>query len=375
MTALRRQLHIFPTFALGGAQRRFIQLATQIPGWHHVIVSLSGDKDAQKSLPAHVSHTMECIEVKPSKLLSLQNIRAFSKMFRNVEPDLLCTYNWGSIEAALANRLGRRMPHLHFEDGFGPEEATRTLPQRNLFRRCVLTGKVHVVVPSWGLKTIAAQRWGIPPARLHFLPNGVDLKRFSPTPHTPSDTPSPLTIGSVGALRPEKNFSRLINVVSALNGKVSLTIVGNGPQYAHLQELASKSSREVIFAGAIEDPSSAYRCFDIFALTSDTEQMPLTILEAMASGLPIVATDVGDIKTMVSKENQEFIVPPTDENQLTAALNQLIEDAALRNSIGEANRQVAEARFGEAKMRADYAALFDRVTGVKQQLHHLHQQG
>jgi glycosyltransferase involved in cell wall biosynthesis len=97
---------------------------------------------------------------------------------------------------------------------------------------------------------------------------------------------------------------------------------------------------------------------DIFALSSDTEQMPMSVLEAMAAGLPVAATNVGDVAGMLAPENHSCVVP-LDATALAAALSNLRDNAPLRRTIGAANRAKAEHDYADATMFASYAALFD----------------
>ncbi|WOI51986.1 glycosyltransferase family 4 protein [Parvularcula sp. LCG005] len=357
----RRALHVFPTFAMGGAQRRFLQLVNGLPEWEHVVVALDGNQQAAEALPLQASVTLDEVALDKASVLSLRNLRTLRALFRRAEADLLCTYNWGSIEAALANRLTARLPHVHFEDGFGPEEAGGTIARRDQFRRFVLGGRSHIVVPSNGLAGIAADRWKIPASRLHLMRNGVDLQRFQPA----AAPDRPVTIGSVGALRPEKNMGRLLRAVSAMETPAAVVLVGEGAERASLETLTADLNLNCHFTGNLPDPSGAYHEFDIFALTSDTEQMPLTVLEAMACALPIVATDVGDVADMVSEQNRPFIVPRHDEAALTDALSQLSSDASLRAALGAANRQRAEEVFGENVMVDAYRNLFARTVAQR----------
>ena len=122
----------------------------------------------------------------------------------------------------------------------------------------------------------------------------------------------------------------------------------------------------VLFAGHVPEPAPLYRAFDVFALTSDTEQMPMTVLEAMAASLPVAATDVGDIKAMLAPENSAFIIP-RDDRALADALLALLRQPELRRSLGAANRARAEREYDQEIMFRNYAALFqgdDAATAV-----------
>ncbi len=170
-------------------------------------------------------------------------------------------------------------------------------------------------------------------------------------------------IGTVAALRPEKNLARLLRAFRLVVDVVParLVIAGDGPERPGLERLTGDLGLgdRVRFTGHLDDPAALYRTLDIFALSSDTEQMPLSVIEAMASGLPVAATAVGDVAAMLAAENQPFVTPLEDA-ALAGAIAALARDAASRAGIGAANRAKA-AEFGEAAMVAAWRALFDNV--------------
>jgi glycosyltransferase involved in cell wall biosynthesis len=353
--ALRRLLHVFPSFSVGGAQARLAAIANHFGrSYAHIVVAMDGQLTCRDRLRPDLDVSFPPVPVMPGRTLA--NLRTFRRALRALRPDVLLTSNWGSIEWAMANALVR-IPHVHLEDGFGPEERDRQMPRRVLARR-ILLRSATVVVPSLTLQRIATQTWRLPARRLRYIPNGVDLARFAPTGGQSNETP---VIGLVAALRPEKNVGRLLLAAARIAPSVAfrIVIVGDGSERPALESQASTLglSDRTTFAGALGDPSAAYRGFDIFALSSDTEQMPLSVLEAMASGLPVASTDVGDVRTMVAQENAAAIVP-RDDAALADALAGLLADPARRRAIGAANRRAAESRFDEQAMFAAHGALF-----------------
>jgi glycosyltransferase involved in cell wall biosynthesis len=158
-------------------------------------------------------------------------------------------------------------------------------------------------------------------------------------------------IGTIAALRPEKNLARLLHAFALLDGAPRLVIVGDGPERHELEALASTLcvADRVMFAGHSTTPESWLAAFDIFALSSDTEQMPLSLLEAMAAGLPVAATDVGDVRAMVAAENQPFVVP-RDATALAGALRALLASPDLVRETGRANAAAASERFSQERM-------------------------
>jgi glycosyltransferase involved in cell wall biosynthesis len=352
-------LSVFSTFAVGGPQVRFATLANRLGArFRHAIVAMDGDHGCAERLLPGLDVTWPKVPVRKGETLA--NLRAFRGALREIRPDVLVTYNWGTIEWALAN-FWPVARHVHIEDGFGPEEQSSQIPRRVWTRRLALSRRI-VVVPSRTLWTIATEIWRLPDARLRYIPNGVDLSRFAA--RDTQAVPGPVTIGTVAALRPEKNLARLLHAFALLPERLDarLMIVGDGPERATLEALARELGRasQVHFTGHVADPAPLYARFDVFAMSSDTEQMPISVLEAMAAGLPVASTDVGDVRSMLADENAAFVVTRETPADLAQALSQLAGNPARRRAIGDANRAKAARDFDEASMVEAYGVLFGR---------------
>jgi glycosyltransferase involved in cell wall biosynthesis len=352
-------VHVFPGFGIGGAQVRFAALANHFGSrFRHIVVSLDGNIKCCDRLRPEVDVVFPTVNA--PKRATLKNIWAFRELLKTWRPGLLVTNNWGAIEWAMAN-LFPIARHIHIEDGFGPEERDRQLPRRALIRRLVLA-RSTVVLPSRNLHRIATTVWKLPAARVLYIPNGIDLERFAATRATARAINAPPVIGTVAALRTEKNLPRLLRAFAALTSTAQLVIAGDGPERAGLEALARSLGlgERVQFTGYIDDPAPLYAGFDVFALSSDTEQMPLSVIEAMASGLPVVATDVGDVRAMLAADNAPF-VGRLDETDLTRSLAALLGDPMLRARIGAANQAKARAEFDQAVMFRAYGALWSNA--------------
>jgi glycosyltransferase involved in cell wall biosynthesis len=354
----RVAFHVTPSFAPGGAQVRAAQIMNHLgPDYRHAIVSLDGDFSAGARLGPATDWRPLTISRSRNPLTMALRLR---RLLRSHNPDLVLTYNWGAIDAVVA-ATSLRLPIIHTEDGFGAEEAEGQKRRRVVFRRFALQSTYRVVAPSYLLVDIMHRIWRLPPVRVQYIPNGVDTSRF--VPRLPSRNAGPAVIGTACHLRPEKRIDLLLSLFARIASAhdVQLHIAGDGPERTKLQELARELGvgNQVRFHGHQEDLPAFYSNLDIFAMTSSTEQMPLSVLEAMASGLPVVSTDVGDVRHMVSPENKPYIV--TDPNAWTAAAGQLLTDITLRQGTGAANRRHCVDAFGLHTMLRQYEVLYEQA--------------
>jgi glycosyltransferase involved in cell wall biosynthesis len=364
----RHLLHVFSTFGIGGPQVRFAQVANGLGSkYRHKIVAMDGNYACAERLDPELDAVMVPMPIEKGRGLSRANLRSFRALLKRLRPDLLLTYNWGAVECALSNRFAPICRNVHLEDGFGPDEADgNQLARRVWMRRLALGGSTEIVVPSRMLERIVTQNWRLSPRRVSYIANGIDCDRFAQAPQAGLLNPkfsSSLLVGAVSGLRPEKNLARLVRAVAALPAELDahLVLVGEGPERPAIEALACSLGFEdrILLTGAVANPEAVLGRFDVFAMSSDTEQMPISLLEAMAAGLPVVATDVGDIREMVAPENRDLIVDRSDETGFTAALAALLRDPERRRRLGEANRERARAEFDESRMIAAYDRLFE----------------
>jgi glycosyltransferase involved in cell wall biosynthesis len=364
-----RILHAHSTFSLGGKEARAVRLMN---AWghraEHTIWSAMPDQLSARDaiapgIEVDFPSDAPSLTGRPSPG-RLRRLAAFMRGF-----DLVLTYNWGAFDAVMARRLWGGPPLVHHEDGFNEDEAKRLKPARNLYRRFGLPAADALVVPSRRLERIALTQWGQPPERLHRISNGIPVKRFAGPPSQPiagfDRRPGEVVAGTIAGLRAVKNLPRLVRAFSAAipaGVEARLIIVGEGPERGRIETetLAWGVEQITLMPGFMADPANWIGQFDIFALSSDSEQFPISLVEAMAAGLPCVSTDVGDVRDMVSEENRFAI---GDEAVLTTSLARLLADADLRRSVGEANRQVAAQAYDESVMISRYAELYGEALG------------
>lgn len=366
-----RILHAHSTFSLGGKEARAVRLMNAFgdAAEHVVLTSVPGATAARDAIAkgVRVSFPDDAppLTGKPTPA-RLRRLARYAKGF-----DLVLSYNWGAFDMVMARRLFGGPPLIHHEDGFNEDEAAKLNPKRNLYRRAGLPAVHRLVVPSKTLETIARRTWRQPERRVERIPNGIPIARYKVAPDGDAipglhASPDGIVIGTVAGLRKVKNLPRLVRAFAAMRDKEArLVIVGTGPESEAIAAEARRCgvAERVHLPGFLADPARWIGLFDIFALSSDSEQFPISLVEAMAAGLPAVCTGVGDVRAMVSSDNLPLVVDPGDEAAFAAALDSLAERSDLRRAIGLANREKAAAEYDEAAMIARYAALYGEAIG------------
>lgn len=357
---MRTLLHAFSTFDLGGAQARFVQLARAYGGrYRHLIVSMDGCAGAGHKLGSEIDWRLMPITNRRGGALA--NRAAFRAALAEWQPDLLLSYNWGAIEWAAGN-LPRRLPQVHVEDGFGPAEAQRQFARRVWTRRLLLgVGHATVVVPSQRLAE-HARGWWVPSARLRYIANGVPVAAGAqPRPPVPADRP--LVIGTVAVLRAEKNLARLLRAfaVARQQHALRLVIVGDGPERARLQTLAAELgiAADVEFTGYLAQPQQRLAGIDLFALSSDTEQQPMALLEAMAQGVPVFSTRVGDVHHMLPAEAAAAALCAPEDQAYAQTLLTVLARRAAWPAWAAAGLQHVRRHYAFDDMVARWGRVFD----------------
>jgi glycosyltransferase involved in cell wall biosynthesis len=259
---------------------------------------------------------------------------------------------------------------VHHEDGFNEDEAGGLRRDRNLYRRLALGAAHAVVVPSRSLERIALDTWKQPRGRVHRIANGIATSLYAADPDPRGipgfvRKPKEVVIGTVAGLRAVKDLPQLVRAAGGLSSRFRLVIVGEGPERPAIEQAAMAMGIDdrVLLPGFLDRPYRFMRHFDLLALSSRSEQFPISVVEAMAAGLPIVAPPVGDVPQMVAAENAPFITDHHGEVRLRDAMQALAQDADLRARVGAANRMKAQAEYDEGAMIARYAALYAEAMG------------
>ncbi len=370
-----RLLHLHSSFQAGGKELRAARLMTLFgPGVSHTVVSAQpGALGAAAAIDPGI--TVDFPATFPP-LAGFPSPGRLEKIARAMAGfDLVLTYNWGAMDAVMAHTLFAGMhrlpPLVHHEDGFNQDEAGGLKHSRNWYRRIALGRAAGLIVPSQRLEAIALGPWAQPPGRVHRIANGIPTAAYAGKPK-PNAIPrvikrkGELWLGTLAGLRPVKNLPRLVRAFAALPDGWQLVILGEGAEREAIRAAAIELEigHRVHLPGFVARPAEAVGLFDLFAMSSDSEQFPLAVVEAMAAGLAVVAPAVGDVAAMVAPENAPFVVAPGSGDALADALVRLAGDPQLRRKVGEANRARAWAEYDEAPMLAAYRRVYADALGT-----------
>jgi glycosyltransferase involved in cell wall biosynthesis len=362
-----RLLHLHSTFDLGGKEARAVRLMNAFgDAFVHDIVSAVPEAvgAARQIAPPVEARVLQDFPPLAGRL-TLAKLKAIAAAIIRGNYDLVLTYNWGALDGVMANRLFAHRPLVHHEDGFNDDA-------RVLYRRLALPSASALVVPSEVLERIALGPWKQPRGRVVRIPNGIDSALFAAPPPAGSipgfeRREGEVIVGTLAGLRKVKNLPRLVRAFAAATRIVSvparLVIVGEGPEREAILAAAADAgiADRLLMPGFLGKPETCVGHFDIFALSSDSEQFPLSLVEAMAAGLPAVSTDVGDVRAIVSERNRPMIARVDDDMVLGRLLARMIGDPLLRAELGAANRARVVAEYDEAVMVERYRDVYSRA--------------
>jgi sugar transferase (PEP-CTERM/EpsH1 system associated) len=292
------------------------------------------------------------------------------RLFRETRPDIIHTHAWGTlIEGLVAARLARVPVVVHGEHG--------TLQLRGYQRwvqRRAWSAADRVLAVSSRLAERMSAETGFPLRRIETIRNGVDLTRFGRVSRAKARAAlglshGELAIGTLGRLVPVKNQALLIDAARLLHERgveATVMIAGDGPlrQELEAQAAAAGVGDRVRLLGHRSDPEVVLSALDVYVLTSTSEGLPNTVLEAMATGLPVVVTQVGGADELVQHNVTGFLVPSAAPDALARTLATLLGDEGLRRTTGAAARIRAETEFGLSGMIRRYQALYTASADV-----------
>ncbi|HQY46113.1 MAG TPA: glycosyltransferase [Usitatibacteraceae bacterium] len=347
-----RILHTESSLGWGGQEIRVLTEARGVARRGNAVAIAAPEES--RILQAAAGYGVEAIAL-PIARKSVQGLLALTGLLRGRQFDILNTHSsTDSWLASVAACLQRHPPPIvrtrHISAPVPRNFATRWL-YRSATRRIVTTGE--------RLRLQVIEETGVDPGHVVSIPTGIDLDRFRPGPAAQARADLGLAvdgrvIGIVATLRSWKGHRYLFEAFAGLaDRQARLVVVGDGPQREALEALAKELAIEprVTFAGNREDVAPWLRALDLFCLPSyANEGVPQALMQAMASGLPVISTPVGSIAEIVEDGVSGVLVPPEDANALRAAIESLLADGSRRARLATAAREAALRRFGEERM-------------------------
>jgi sugar transferase (PEP-CTERM/EpsH1 system associated) len=368
--------HVIFRLGTGGLENGLVNLINNLPKekYRHAIICMT-DYTHFRDRIHRDDVDIYCLNKKEGKDL-LVYYRLW-KLLSKLKPDVIHTRNLSALEAQLPAYLAGIKRRIHGEHGRDVEDLDGTNFKHTQLRRFFRLF-VHRYVPmSRDLETWLIRQIKVAPKKVTQIYNGVDMAKFAPTQNKPSSLlPANfqendlIIIGTVGRQAPVKDPVTLLQAFilwakakPKLAEKTRLVMVGNGSLHQLLQQQAQESglAHLIWLAGDRSDVAQLMQAFDIFVLPSISEGISNTILEAMASGLPVIATRVGGNPELVVDQQSGFLVDRQNPQALADAINHYVEHPGTIRQHGEFGRQVCEQRFSLQRMLSDYMSVYDQV--------------
>lgn len=357
--AAMRIVHVVQGLGIGGQERLVMYLSHELAARGHepliVTLSLGGDVRAE-------SNGIPVVDAIRGDHADASLVARLAQLLHKARADVVHTHNPApmlhAMPAALLARVRRRVHTKHGANVYG---------RRALWAARAMVRTLHAVVAvSPQTADVARIKEKVPEGRLRVIPNGIPLRPFHPDGAARARVRADLgiaadafVIGSVGRLAAEKDYPLLVRAVSRLlSEQVRLVLVGEGDARADIERaIPPELARHVILTGARRDVPSLLASFDLFALSSRTEGLPLAVPEAMASALPVVATGVGGIPSVVPA-TCGVLVPAGDEAALAKAIGALARDRDRCRAMGAASRSYALETFSIERMADAYERIY-----------------
>lgn len=360
-------MHVVHSLDIGGLENGVVNLINNLNHelFEHKLccIKRSGPLAERISRPG-----IEIIEMRSGEGNQLTLPFRLARLFREKRPDIVHTRNWGTVDAIIGAKLAGTRTIIHGEHGREYHDIEGKNARRNLIRRMLSYLVDRYIVVSDELKLWLIEKVGVPARKVTKIVNGVDVEKFNDRDKRAARRrfgygDGLKIIGTVGRLDPVKGQRYLIAAFAELQRRhpnALLLIVGDGPCRSELETLAGSLSigHKILFTGERQDIPDLLKAMDLFVLPSLAEGISNTILEAMATGLPVVATRVGGNPELVADGLTGLLVPKGDSGALASAIAQYLLSPDLMKRHGTAARERAISRFALSGMIDAYQKLY-----------------
>ncbi|MFZ6645826.1 TIGR03088 family PEP-CTERM/XrtA system glycosyltransferase [Undibacterium sp. TJN25] len=369
-------VHLLYRLDFGGLETLVAECVNRMPAdkYRHAIVCLTdytafSQKITRPGVEIHALH-------KPPGL-GLGTHAKLWKLLRKLKPAILHTYNLAAIEYSFTAAMAGVPVRIHAEHGRDLSDPQGKNPKHNMLRRLLIPFIDCYVPVSRDLRQWLKDVIRVPEDKNLLINNGVDTAHFHPALGQASQEDAaarPFVVGTVGRVQDIKNhkglviaFQRLLELLPEYKDRLRLQIVGDGPLMAQLKEQVQTAglSEHIWLAGARADIADLMRGFSVFVLPSFAEGTPVTLLEAMSSGLPVIASAVGGIPDVVSEQHTGILIQATDHEAIAASLADYYRQPEKAAAHGAAGRLLVEQRYSIAAMLLNYTRLYDALCQAK----------
>lgn len=368
-------VHLVYSLDVGGLETLLVDCINRLPPekYRHAVVCLTRYSDFAKRI---TQSGVELFALGKPPGNGAQVHVDFWKLMRRLRPAILHTYNLAAMEFCFTAALAGVPVRIHAEHGRDASDPQGLNPKHNFLRRRLAPFIDRYIPVSDDLQRWLADVVRIPAAKNHLIKNGVDTERYAPRADATTAAPwgpDDIVIGAVARVQDVKNhrslvaaFALLRERLPALRARLKLTIVGDGPLLGAIREQVAQAGLQdaVWLPGARADVAELLHGFDVFALPSLAEGTPVSLLEAMACGLPSVCSNVGGIPEVVVDGVHGLLVP-VEVDALAEALARYVQDPALMVRHGAAARARIEEKYSMDAMLRAYMALYDGLLARK----------
>jgi sugar transferase (PEP-CTERM/EpsH1 system associated) len=362
-------------FDVGGLENGIVNLINNMPSdaYRHVVISLTGITDFRKRI---IRDDVQFIALEKPPGHVLWIYPQLFKLFRKLRPAIVHSRNLGALEVVVPAWAAGVPVRIHGEHGRDVGDLDGLSKKYQWVRRIYRPFETHFIALSRDLEHYLTARVGVPQASVAQIYNGVDAQRFHPAgtrqpiAGCPFDEPAHWIVGTVGRMQTVKDqttlaraFIRALEMAPELKGILRLVMIGDGPLRAQSQVLLEQAGLAALawLPGERNDVPEILRGLDCFVLPSLAEGVSNTILEAMASGLPVIATNVGGNGELVEAGLSGELVPVGGVEAMAQSIVGYACDQALARAAGQAGRAAVERQYSMDAMVQRYQGLYDRL--------------
>ena len=374
-----RVVHVVHSFGVGGLENVIVQLINRLPPAHfeHVVLALTTVSEFRQRI---VRPDVRFIALHKPPGHAVPLYPRLYRLLRELRPHVLHTCNLAALEVVPLAWLARVPLRVHAEHGWDAHDPQGRNPRYQRLRRLYRPFVSHYVAVSRDLDDYLGRVVGVPARRRSLIANGVDTDTFAPAQDVPCAVPGcPFEprrhwlVGTVGRLQTVKNqpllaraFVRALQDNPTMRDTARLVIVGEGSLRAEVERVLAEAGMTDLawLPGARDDVADVLRSLDLFVLPSRAEGTSCTLQEAMASGLPVVATAVGGTPDLVQEGGTGHLVPLDDEQALADAMAYAFENPGAAACQGQAGREYAMRQFAMDAMVRQYQQLFAPQVGL-----------